>query len=183
MRVFNISHHKCGTMSVFRALEILGFKSYHFHQFEQLLNAHLNGDVAGDPLLNEDNTAWSDMPIPLMYRSLYEAFPNETYIFVRRNPEAWVDSLRRHIEALWPIGFPMHTMVYGYQMKSTNFDVKVCLKVYRRICEDVLEFFEGKPNFHLIEFEQLSWKPLCAAVGKSEPEVPFPWENKWAPQV
>jgi len=28
-RVLNISHHKCGTTSVYKAFEILAFKSHH----------------------------------------------------------------------------------------------------------------------------------------------------------
>ena len=182
-RVFNISHHKCGTTSVHRALEILGFKSYHWSDPDRLLQVYLQGSVASDPLLTEDNTAWNDLPITLMYRSLYEAFPDEVFIFIRRDPLSWIESLRRHIAGSWPGELPIHTLVYGYPIKASNFDVKTCLRVYDRLCRDIIEFFHGKPNFHLIEFGELSWKTLCAATGKKEPEVSFPMENKRAPQI
>jgi hypothetical protein len=176
-RVFNVSHHKCGTTSVHRALEFLGFKSYHWFNPDGLLKAHMEGRVASEPMLQEDNTAWNDLPITLMYRALYEAFPKETFIFIRRDPASWIDSLRRHMK-LWPEPLVVHTWVYGYPMKASNFDPRVCLRVYDRICQDIIEFFHGKSNFHLIEFGDLSWKTLCQAVGKPEPSVPFPWENR-----
>lgn len=178
-RVFNVSHHKCGTTSVHHALEILGYKSYHCFNPDHLLKIHLEGQVAEDPLLREDNTAWGDLPITLMYRALYEAFPDATFLFVRRDPISWIESLRRHM-AGWTIPLAIHTLVYGYPMTNSNFDPRVCLRAYERICGDILEFFNSKPNFHLIEFKDLSWKTLCQAVGKPEPVVPFPWENKSA---
>lgn len=178
-RVFNVSHHKCGTTSVHRALEILGFKSHHWYNPDHLLKVHLDGRVAADPLLCEDNTAWSDLPITLMYRALYEAFPSETFIFVRRDPLSWIESLRRHMVG-WTSPLAAHTLVYGYPMTNFNFDARVCLRAYERICGDILEFFNSKPNFHLIEFQDLSWKTLCPAVGKPRPPVSFPWENKSA---
>lgn len=176
-RVFNVSHHKCGTTSVHRALEILGFKSHHWFSPDELLKAHFEGRLASEPMLQEDNTAWNDLPMTLMYRGLYEAFPAETFIFVRRDPLAWLESLRKHMMG-WGAALPVHTWVYGYPMKTSNFDVRACLRAYDRICQDILEFFNGKPNCHLIEFQELSWKTLCPAVGKPEPSVPFPWENK-----
>lgn len=177
-RVFNVSHHKCGTTSVHHALETLGFKSHHWFYPEKLLRAHLDGKVVSEPMLQSDNTAWNDLPITIMYRSLYEAFPKETFLFVRRERSSWADSIRRHITGTWPVPLEVHTLVYGYPIKADNFDLNVCLKVYDRICQDILEFFQGKPNFHLIEFEDLSWKTLCKAVGKPEPSVPFPWANR-----
>lgn len=177
-RIFNVSHHKCATTSVHRALEILGFQSHHWFEPDHFLQVHLEGRIVSERSLREDNTAWNDLPITLMYRALYEAFPSETFLFVRRDPLAWVDSLRRHIVGSWPGELPIHTMVYGYPIKASNFDAKVCLRAYDRICQDILEFFHGNPNFHLIELGNLSWKTLCKAVGKPEPDVPFPWENK-----
>jgi hypothetical protein len=177
-RVFNISHHKCGTTSVHRALEILGFKSYHWFNPDELLDIHLKGTVGSNPMFLEPDTAFGDLPITLMYRNLYEAFPDDTFIFIRRDAVSWVNSLEKHIKTYWSEVLPIHTLVYGYPLKASNFDAKVCLRAYKRICEDILEYFQDKPNFHLIELKDLSWKTLCQAVGKPEPSIPFPWENK-----
>lgn len=114
----------------------------------------------------------------IMYRTLYEAFPNDTYLFVRRDPAEWVDSMRRFFARDWPIPLSLHSIMYGYPIKSSNFDAQACLRMYRRLCDDVLEYFHGKPNFHLIEMKDLSWRTLCSAVGRPEPSIPFPWENK-----
>lgn len=179
-RVFNVSHHKCGTTSVHRALELLGFKSHHCTDLDYFIKIYLEGCIASDLRLSEDNTAWNDLPFTLMYRGLYEAFPNETFLFVRRNPLSWVESVRQHITSKWSGTLAAHTLAYGYPIKASNFDARVCLRAYDRTCQDILEFFSGKKNFHLIEFADLSWETLCPAVGKPKPGVPFSWENKTA---
>lgn len=177
-RVWNVSHHKCGTTSVHRALGILGFKSHHCEDPDRLLKIHLEGGVASDPLLGEDNTAWNDLPIPFMYRALYEAFPGDIFLFVRRDPASWVDSLRRHFQEHWSGPLPIHTLAYGYPIKASNFDERACLRAYERLYQDILGFFRGRGNFNLIEFGDLSWRTLCEAVGRPEPGALFPWEKR-----
>lgn len=180
MRVFNVSHHKCGTTSVHRALEILGFNSYHWFNPDELLDIHLKGTAGSHPMFLDENAAFNDLPITLMYRELYEAFPDGKFLFVRRDSESWIASLQRHFNTWWADVLPMHTLVYGYPIRASNFDPDICLRVYDRICQDILEFFHGNPNFHLIEMKDLSWKTLCRAIGRPEPSIPFPWENKAA---
>jgi len=178
MRVFNISHHKCGTTSMFKALEMLGFQSYHWERPLEILNAFLESRIESEELLRGDNTAYSDLPFTLMYRDLVNLYPDSKFIFVRRERKAWVESLRKHFVMNWPVPLPVHTLVYGYSITSANFDASVCLRAYDRICADILEFFEGKPNFLLLEFENLSWQPLCKFLGRQVPAEPFPWYNK-----
>lgn len=177
-RVFNLSHHKCGTTSVHHALLALGFNSHHWFQPEHLLEVHLAGKVPDEPLFQEENTAWNDLPIGLMYRELYKTFPEGVFLFVQRKRSEWVESLRKHLVGSWPIPLKMHSVVYGYPITASNFDAATCLRVYDRLCTDIPAFFSGKPNFHLIDFADLSWGALCKAVGKETPAIPFPWEKK-----
>ena len=181
-RVFNVSHHKCGTTSVHRALEILGFQSHHWEKPIELMHRHLEGTIEEEPFFQPDNTAFNDLPITLMYRELYRIFPEDKFIFVRRDRESWVESLRQHLLRYWPVPLSVHTLVYGYPLKASNFDEAVCLRVYDRLCGDILEFFDEKPNFLLIEFKDLSWKSLCPFLGMPEPDQPFPWQNKTSRQ-
>jgi len=178
MRVFNISHHKCGTTSMFKALEMLGFQSYHWERPIEVMNAFLEGRIESEEMFKTENAAYSDLPITLMYRDLYDLFPKGRFIFVRRERRAWVESLRKHMQT-WPTPLPIHTLVYGYSITGSNFDEHVCLRTYDRICSDIQEFFRGKPNFLLLEFEKLSWQPLCTFLGRPEPEERFPWYNKF----
>lgn len=140
-RVFNVSHHRCATTSMFKALEILGFKSYHWEHTSLLLQHHLDGTVQDAGILKLDNTAFSDLPITLMYRELYRIFPSDKFLFVRRDRASWIASLRRHIMTHWPTPLAMHTLVYGYPLKASNFDEEVCLRAYDRLCNDILCFF------------------------------------------
>lgn len=176
-RIFNLSHHRCATTSVHHALAALGFNSHHWFQPEYLLEVHLAGKVASEPLFQEENSAWNDLPIGLMYRELYQTFPDAIFLFVKRKRREWIESIRRHITGSWPIELRMHSVVYGYPIKASNFDSATCLRVYDRICSDITAFFADKPNFHLINFADLSWESLCKAVGKEVPSKPFPWEG------
>jgi sulfotransferase family protein len=180
MRVFNLSHHKCGTTSVHHALAALGFNSHHWFHPEHLLEVHLAGKVPIEPLLREENAAWNDLPIGLMYRELYQAFPDATFLFVRRDRNEWLESIRKHIVGSWAAPLKMHSVVYGYPITAANFEFSTCLRVYDQLCNDIQAFFSGKPNFHLIDFAELSWNPLCKAVEKGVPAIPFPWTNKSA---
>jgi hypothetical protein len=180
-RVFNVSFHKCGTTSMHKALEILGFRSYHWEKPLKLMQRHLDGTIEKEPLFQGDNTAFNDLPIALMYRELHRIFPDGKFIFVRRDRESWVESLRQHLLRSWPVPYPLHTLAYGYPLTASNFDEAVCLRVYDRLCSDILEFFDGSPNFLPLELKDLSWKSLCPFLAKPEPDQAFPWENNWWP--
>lgn len=177
-RIFNLSHHRCATTTVHYALVALGINSHHWVEPERLLEVHLAGKVASEPLFQEENAAWNDLPIGLMYRELYQTFPDAIFLFVKRKRREWIESLRKHIVENWPIELRIHSVVYGYPIKASNFDPAVCLRVYDRLCADITDFFAGKANFHLINCADLSWESLCKALGKEVPAIPFPWEKK-----
>src|SRR5262245_27320698 len=101
MRVFNVSHHKCGTTSLHMVFKNLGFDSHCWERPDELMRRHLEGTVAEDPLFKLDNTAFNDLPITLMYRELYRLFRSDKFIFVRRDPTLWLESLRSHIMRNW----------------------------------------------------------------------------------
>ena len=145
---------------------------------EHLLEVHLNGKVESEPLLREENAAWNDLPIGLMYRELYATFPDATFLFVRRPILEWVESIRKHITGQWPHALKMHSVVYGYPIKADNFEPATCRRVYEQLLDSIITFFQGKPNFHLIDFADLSWPSLCKAVGRPIPDRPFPWDNR-----
>lgn len=179
MRVFNISNHKCGTSSLHEAMKILGFQSYHYEHLHGLLFPYLEGRLRAEAIFEEDNTAFNDMPIPIMYRELYEMFPSEKFLFVKRDRTTWLSSLRRHV--MGPCEgsrYPVHTIFYGYPLDGNNFDDATCLRAYERFSKDVVKFFKGKPNFLYMEFEKLEWQPLCEFLGKPVPASPFPWANR-----
>lgn len=180
MKIFNLSHHKCATTSVHHALVALGFRSSHWYNRDPdyMLKIHLEGTAASEPIFKEDGIAWHDLPIGLMYRELYEVYPDAVFLFVRRDRLQWLESIRKHFAFGWPAVLTMHSVVYGYPIKASNFEPRTCLRAYDRLCRDIVSFFQGKPNFHLIEMENLSWEPLCKAVGKPVPDKPFPWINR-----
>lgn len=178
MRVFNVSHHKCGTTSIHNALEILGFRSHHWERPNRLLWRHLKGNLEKERLFKEDNSAFNDLPMTLMYRELKRLYPDDKFLFVRRDRGSWLRSLRAHVQANWEEAIPVHTAVYGYPLKASNFDEAACLRAYDRICHDIMTFFAGDRNFLLLEFSDLAWDPICRFLGKPVPNCPFPWEKR-----
>jgi hypothetical protein len=44
----------------------------------------------------EDGEVFSDLPCPLIYRRAFAAWPEARFVMVRREPGAWVASVRRH---------------------------------------------------------------------------------------
>lgn len=143
----------------------------------------LMGAISSEPTLKEDNVAWNDNPIGYMHRQLYETYPDATFLFVRRERLQWLESIRKHFAFGWPDVLRMHSVIYGYPMKASNFDPIICLRTYDRMCKDIISFFQGKPNFHLIEMENLSWETLCRAIDKPVPDLPFPWINRNAKKI
>jgi len=121
MKIFNVSHHKCGTSSMQEAFKVLGFKSYHWATCMDWWKPYLEGQ-AMDPRLSEDNTAFGDLPIPMMYRELYRLYPEARFVFVRRDRMQWLESLKKHLSRAWLEPHPVHTMFYGYPITSANLD-------------------------------------------------------------
>lgn len=177
MRVFNVSHHKCATTSLHKAFQMLGFDSHHCEKLDELMKRHLEGTVADEPFFRLDNTAFNDLPITVMYRELYRLFCSDKFIFVRRDPASWLKSFRNHIVQNWTVPLSIHTLVYGYPIRASDFDEKICLRIYARLSEDIVNFFSDKPNFLLLELENLGWEPLCRFLGRPIPAEPFPHEK------
>jgi hypothetical protein len=142
----------------------------------------LKGTLHEEKILQEDDAAFGDLPIPLMYRDLYEMYPEAKYVCVLRNRQDWLGSIREHM-TLWKGVSPIHTMVYGHAIQAANQDDDTLLRGYDRITGEVLRFFSGKHNFLCLRLETLGWEPLCSFLGKPVPEKPFPWVNKYIPPV
>lgn len=175
MRVFNVSHHRCGTFSMSEALKILGFDSHHWGDGMNLWKPWLEGKLGSVEALQADGAAWSDTPFQLMYKDLHELFPEAKFIFVARERQAWLRSIRRHLRGSPPM--EVHTLLYGYAVRGDRIDDEALLRGYDRISADILTYFSGWPNFLALRLETIRWGPLCEFLGKPVPDVPFPRLN------
>ena len=143
MRVFNLSLQRTATLSMCRALEQLHFRSHHYAQVAHLFWPYVNGELEQCEWLHQENQAFGDLPIPFMYRKLYELFPDDKSLLVTRNVDAWVESVRRHFSrmAKGQIRRPIHAYAYGYPMDREHFREDICRSTHERHYHDVQEFF------------------------------------------
>ncbi len=103
MKVFNISPHRSGTRSFHAFCAAHGLISSHWPEaaFDQACEQALG--ALDEEALWEVSMAhfaagevFSDLPCPMIYRQALAAWPEARFVIVRRDPDAWVASVRRH---------------------------------------------------------------------------------------
>ncbi len=172
-KVFVIGFHKTGTTSIENALERLDYRVYGGDK--NLLKFGDRNDLLKyieKTLLNWD--AVQDMPWPLFYRELKELYPDAKFILTLRNTEAWIDSVVRH----WgSIRVPLHRKIYGVPCAEGHEEYYI--KAYETHNEKVLEFFQSKSNFLLMEQDKnFDYRTLCDFLDLGIPSEEFPHSRK-----
>lgn len=104
MKCFVLSLHRTGTKSTAEHLEALGLSTAHFpsrHRGEDLQEKIRGretdlGFVARtiEPVIAKRD-AVMDVPIPVLYRELFEAYPQAKFILLHRPRAAWIASVRK----------------------------------------------------------------------------------------
>lgn len=182
-RIFGIGLHKTATTSLHKAFQTLGFDSLHWGKGEApLIWEEVN--AAGRSMTLERYYAASDLPIPLLYRKLDEAYPGSKFILTVRDEQKWLKSVERLWDAkynstrwqwdIWPISNRLHKALYG----RTDFHAGVMLETYRRHNAEVREYFKYRPDDLLeMNMETDGWPKLCGFLDKPIPSGAFPRSN------
>ena len=186
-RIFGIGLHKTATTSLHAAFQLLGFDSFHWNRgdmardiWDQMGGADEN-IYRGSAML-ERYYALCDLPIPLLYRKLDDAYPGSKFILTIRNEDKWLNSVAK----LWsyqfnpsrwewdvyPFSNRIHRALYG----RIDFDPPTFLARYRQHNAEVREFFKARPNDLLVmDMDKgAGWPQLCGFLGKPVPAVPYP---------
>ena len=183
-RIFGIGMHKTATTSLHKAFQILGFDSLHWGRGEApLIWEEVN--AAGRSMTLERFYAACDMPIPLLYQKLDEAYPGSKFILTIRDEAKWLKSVERLWDPeynasrwqwdVWPISNRLHKAMYG----RTDFDAETFLARYRRHNAEVREYFEHRPDDLLVldmEDPRNLWWMLCSFLDVPVPAKPYPRE-------
>jgi hypothetical protein len=187
-RIFGIGMHKTATTSLHRALRRLGFDAAHWK------SAHWAKAIWDEMRTHkrsrtlERHYALCDLPIPLLFRELDEAYPDSKFILTVRNEDEWAQSVRHHWSAKnpwreqWdhdPFTHKVHRELYG----RTTFDEETMRLRYRRHNAEVREHFRGRPhNLLVMDMSQgAGWYELCGFLRKPIPDSPYPREFVRAP--
>jgi hypothetical protein len=183
--IFGIGLSRTGTTSLHHAFELLGLRS------APSSVALLDGlDQLEGPDLR-DYEAFTDNPVPFLYRELDELHPGSKFVLTTRALEPWLESMRWLFgEGVGRLDRPtrrlakrVHRDLYGLR----RFDAAVLTQVYESHHRGVAEWFADRPH-DLLRIDltapsstdpgrPLPWHPLCDFLGLPVPDSPFPRSN------
>jgi hypothetical protein len=176
-KVFCIGFQKTGTTSLYTALEALGYKTA----------AVVGRDWPADRLAAEGAAlcvetarqfdAVQDMPWPLFFRELDDAYPGSKFILTVRDPENWFASIEGHFGANEG---EMQAFVYGRDAAAPAGNKARYIETLLAHEAAVRAHFAGRPDDLLIMNLEAGdgWNALCAFLGAPVPTAPFPVRNK-----
>ena len=199
IEVIGAGFGRTGTMSLYHALNELGFKSYHMR--EAMTNNHLplwcdiaDGTASYDSVLGK-YTATTDFPACTHYKALLALNPTAKVIMTVREADSWYESARQTIFAAHHHDNEVYLYVLGLipQIGSINTHIQKAIlgpvfkgvdplndregaiRIYNEHIEDVRR---SVPEGQLLMFSvRDGWEPLCAFLGVPVPKTPFPKGN------
>ena len=177
MKVFGIGLNKTGTTSLGSAIEILGFDKHHSYNLE-MTRHWFNKELV--PLFSfiDNYNNLEDWPWPLMYKVLYERYPDAKFILTTRiSSEVWFKSLVKQSLGTGPTEF--RKLIYGHYMPEGHKDEHIA--IYENHNKEVIEFFKKNAPEKLIQVcweHGDGWKELCTFLNKDIPKQDFPFLNR-----
>ena len=175
-KVFCVGFQKTGTTSLEAALKMLGYSVASIFgrdwPIEKLRRDYVQTGL--EIALNHD--AVEDMPWPLMYRELDEAFPGSKFILTWREPDRWIKSIVSHFGANPAV---LQQFTYGDDAPFPVGHEDHYRHVYEMHNAEVRAYFRDRPD-DLLEMNLTQgdgWEKLCAFLTVPVPGVPFPREN------
>lgn len=190
IKLIGAAFPRTGTMSVKHALETLGFgQCYHMHELflnpghVPIWDAACDGNLPDWAKLLSGYTATLDTPACHYWKELSVAFPDAKVLLLRRDPEAWYESM---YSTTYPVIMgsrgdvdPALQMIrrlfLGKYMGGRFEDRAFAVAMYRQYCENVID---EVPEDRLLIYEvSEGWEPLCRFLGLEIPSEPFPKKN------
>lgn len=175
MKIFGTGLQRTGTMSLTQALDRINFRANQFPK-------ELYQDVH-HPIINEYD-AFTDFPIPLIYKALDKAYPGSKFIHTIRDEQKWLNSVR-WLFTIGRIKFntvdnhyaqTFHQAFYG----TMHFDETLFLSRYREHNEEVAAYFADRPDDLLVInlADGNNYEKICCFLDAPVPDEPFPFKNK-----
>jgi Sulfotransferase domain len=179
--VFCIGLTRTGTTSFGDACEVLGFARRGWWNTRDrsdshyLLRAWTTGHIAHLEKLAKRYDVLEDLPWPLVYKEMAEAFPDAKFaLTLRSSTDVWLQSMIKHVADIG--GYGMYRKVYGSAEPAK--DPEVFTEYYERHTSEVRSFFAGSDRLVELCWEQGDgWPEVCAFMDVPEPDAPFPHAN------
>lgn len=175
-KIFCIGFHKTGTTSLYSALTMLGYKVCGTIAEDWNAGKLLQNGARHCIRAMADFDAAEDMPWPLFFRELDEAFPGSKFILTIREPESWYQSLDRHFGHQTT---EMNAFVYGPERARARDNKDHWITTYQAHNAAVRAYFKERPD-DLLEMALASgdgFERLCPFLGIDTINQPFPCKN------
>lgn len=192
LEVIGAGFGRTGTMSLKRALEILGYRRcYHFSEVVRRWHAArwlavTESGSADWNALFRGYAATVDWPGAAYYRELAACYPDARVILTVRDPDQWHASLRAALlplRATLPSWLPWTSRLARLTDRliwQGTFDGRAAERDYA-VAKYQLHLQQVRatidPARLLVYNVNEGWEPLCRFLGKPVPEVPFPRTN------
>jgi hypothetical protein len=178
MKIFGIGLSKTGTMSLQKALELLGFSCTRW-SMELLEDVVLKKDFARVFETVKQYDSFRNWPWPLIYKELDKQFPESKFILtLRKDNKTWLRSIKEHVAIRGPREFGVQKLTYGYN--SPRGHEHEYIERYERHNREVVDYFRDRPDDLLVVCWENGdgWNRLCSFLNKPIPPKPFPHVNK-----
>lgn len=177
-KVFCIGFQKTGTSSLNQALTQLGYSVVSYYgdglSYAQLRESYVRLGLE----LAAQHDAVEDMPFPLIFRELDEAFPGAKFILTQRETERWFASVLKHFGKK---PNARRKLIYGEDAPFPDGNKERYCAVYEAHNSDVREYFSDRSEDLLVLNleEGHGWKELGDFLGRSDvPDGAFVHANK-----
>jgi len=179
LQVLGVGLPRTGTMSLCRALRILGYNTVHYSP-ERAIQAGMEQSWR----VYDDVDAAADFPAALQWKELDFLYgPLKLILTIREPRDSWFASIRGFGKQLdtWVGDNPYRAVMdsiadYWWGPRPHTRDGIIAW--YDTWIRDVMKI---APAERLLVYNLCGgdgWEPLCRFLGKPVPDEPFPWENK-----
>ena len=184
-KIFGIGLSRTGTTSLTAALEILGYRAYHFPH----LKKGLFGKFSIHQFYLENYQVLTDTPVAFFYKKLDRKYPKSKFIFTTRELDSWLSSCARYpaftIGGQGSKSHPASTNLLTLKLRMKIYDTlyfeeSKFKKAYLRHYDDVTTYFRSREeDLLIIDITRgEGWEKLCKFLNKEIPTVPFPKKNQ-----
>jgi hypothetical protein len=195
LKLLGAGFGRTGTSSTKAALEMLGWgPCHHMHEVRdhpyqlRFWTMAARGERVDWDRAFEGYVSQIDWPGARYWRELADHFPEAKVLLTRRDPDEWYDSLRQtivpsaaigrrsdpnpHMRAMAEMVYQtVHQQVFKGRIEDRDYAITVYLDhirdVQATIAEDRILIYDVKEG----------WEPLCAFLGVTVPNEPFPHKN------
>lgn len=177
-RIFGIGLSRTGTVSLTRALGLLGVDARHYPN-DTVTQDELRHGRYSLSILAEAQALF-DIPVAPYYAQFDALYPDAKFILTTRQEESWLVSMENHFRLYVDQNHDdfddfVHACVYG----AVQFSAERFRYVKRLHEQNVRDYFSDRPDKLLVFdlFAGDSWPEVCSFLELPVPAEPFPHRN------